>query len=149
MQLLRTKPEWKPNTDYLFANRNQFANRAFHQHGVGEIHQMYGERVLLLPHRDVENSGTGHSHERFLVGRPDNRVPQNLAVIGRKHFPESPVDVPREINDATVADFAQEYLRNIRFLNAGKNLCPRQIGIAGNERQGHWWKFFARLDLKT
>ena len=48
---------------------------------------MDGQGFLLTPDGDVQHAGTGHSHDRLLVGRPRHGVAQEFEVIDREHFP--------------------------------------------------------------
>src|SRR5215510_4270792 len=90
---------------YLLMRRwDYFADRPFHHHGVGQVHEMGGDGVLLQPKRDVEHAPT-FNHQRLLfIGRPRNGVLQHQPMIGGENLPERAVNIEREIDNASAPE---------------------------------------------
>ena len=57
----------------LRRRRQDFADGAFHHHGIREVHQMRCNRGLLHPERHVEHTFALHSQRLLLVVRPSDR----------------------------------------------------------------------------
>ena len=84
----------------LFPDREEFADGAFHHHGIGEVDEVDGDGIFLAPDGDVENAGAGNGDGRFFVGGPFDGVAEEFVVIDAEDFPKGAIDVPGEINDA-------------------------------------------------
>ena len=100
MDLARSGALGQSDAHLLRADRNQLANRPFHHHGVGEVHEVHGYGVLLPPHGQVQDTGTGDPDRRFFVRGPLDGIAQQFEVVHAKDFPERAVNVPGEINNA-------------------------------------------------
>ena len=83
-------------------------NGALHHHRVGEIDEMHGHGVCLRPHRDIEDTFALDGERRRLIGGPQDGVTKQFRMVHVKHFPEGAVQIPGEINNSAVPEFAHE-----------------------------------------
>src|SRR5204862_5748892 len=91
----------KAEAKFLWADGNQFADRAFHHHRVGEVDEVNRQRFFLAPNRYVKDARTGDGHRGIFVSGPVRCVAQEFKVVHALDLPECAVDVPREIENAT------------------------------------------------
>ena len=96
---------------------------------------MDGHRVALTPDGHVDHAASVDLDDRPFVHRPRDDVPQQAAVVGRHHFPERAIDVPRNIGDASPAEVAQVELACVGVRHARVDVFHRQVGIGRDQRQ--------------
>ena len=123
------------DADLLRRRRKKLPERAFHHHRIRQVHKMHRHRIPLPPHSDIQNARAGHDYWRRLVGGPVHCVAQQHPVIGREDFPESSINVPREVDYPPLAEFAHINFRNIRLGHARKYFLHGKVGIRRNQRE--------------
>src|ERR1700677_980798 len=82
----------------LDCNRNHFAPRSLHHHGICKVYKMHCHRVSLSPHRDVDDSLSFHTHGCSLIRCPNHCVAQEFGMVDVKHLPECAINISRKID---------------------------------------------------
>src|SRR6266508_6922078 len=115
---------------YLLPRRgDDFADRPFHHHRVGQVHEMSGDGVLLHPERDVQHAASFHRQWLLFIARPGDGVLQHQPVISGEHFPKRSVNIEREIDNAPASHLAGEDAWNVGVRDARKDLFHRKVGV--------------------
>ena len=96
---------------------------------------MNGHRILLPPRRDIQHTRALDGDRFLFVRGPLDRVMDQLAVIDRHHFPESPIDIPRKVHDTGRAALERKNSRDIRLRHAWIDHFHGKIRIRGHQSE--------------
>ena len=122
----------------LLGDGNQFSERAFHHHRIGQVHQVNGHGMLLPPNGNVQ-----HARARTPSTSGSSFVAQATALASkrpwsrREDVPEGAINVPGKISNAAWPRSAKKNLGRAGFRGARVDLFHRQIRIGRNQRERH------------
>src|SRR5947207_12340424 len=97
-----------PERYLLSRNGNDLAHRSLHHHGIGQIHQVNGHRVRLLPYRDIEDTLAFDRNHRGFICDPFHRIAKKPGMIDIEHFPKRSIDIAGEIDHTRSEEHTSE-----------------------------------------